>query len=350
VQRRILLLITDLQVGGTPAVVKQLALALHADPDFDVQVACLDRAGPVAEQISSAGIGVTSLNARGNWDVSVISGLVALARREKIDTIFSFLIHANTVATAAGRFLAGVRFFQSIQTTQPDPTWHWALQSVLGNSAEKIIVPSPSVAAAAVERSQIPPEKIVVIPNAVDVPRFAAINIQWQGTRVGFLGRLDPVKRVEDLVEAMALVPPPATLEIFGRGPARGGIDRTIDRVGLRSRITLHGSADPTFALGQMDILVLPSQAEGFGLVLIEAMAAGVPVIGTDVPGIRDVIEHEVNGLLVSPQNPAALAHAIQELRSNEPLRARLIDGGKKTVREKYDWTQIYPRYRALLL
>jgi glycosyltransferase involved in cell wall biosynthesis len=351
VKRRILLLITDLEIGGTPTVVRQLATSLNSDPDFEVQVACLDRAGPLAAQIESAGICVTPLDARGSWDVGVLARFIALGRRERFHTIFSFLVHANAVAAMARPFLPGVGFLQSIQTAQPEPRWHWAVQHISARLADQIIVPSASVAAAAVERAQIPDEKIVITPNAVEVSRFAAMNSQRQGTRVGFLGRLDPVKRVNDLVQALALIPPPATLEIFGAGHARKGIEQTVDRLNLRQRVTLHGSvADPVEALSKMDILVLPSDAEGFGLVLIEAMAAGVPVIGTNVAGIRDVVRHNENGLLVPPRSPAALASAIRALLTDSSLRERLAGGGTRSVHKNFNWKRIYPRYRAILL
>jgi glycosyltransferase involved in cell wall biosynthesis len=83
--------------------------------------------------------------------------------------------------------------------------------------------------------------------------------------------------------------------------------------------------------------------------VLIEAMAAGVPVIGTDVPGIRDVVQNGVNGLLVPVANPPALSAAIQRVIGDRGLRDRLIEGGLHTVRERYTWDVVLPQYRALL-
>src|SRR5256885_9003 len=77
----------------------------------------------------------------------------------------------------------------------------------------------------------------------------------------------------------------------------------------------------PLDALARIDVLVLPSEAEGFGLVLIEAMAAGVPVVATDVPGIRDVVVHEENGLLVPPRNPGAISAALLRIEEDEALR-----------------------------
>jgi glycosyltransferase involved in cell wall biosynthesis len=352
VQRRILLLITDLQIGGTPTVVRELAVRLHGDADFDVHVACLDRWGPVADQLRDRGVPVTALNACCRFDPGVLFRLIGLIRRERIDTVFSFLIHANGVAALASLAVPGVRFVQSIQTTQPNPRWHWRLQHVIQHAAEKIVVPTPSVKEAAIRWAGVKPERLFVIPNAVRIRDFSGERRgEKQSRRVAFIGRLDPIKRIGDLVTAVSLLNADIVLDIWGEGSQRGEIQSTIARLGLQNRAILHGAvAGSAEALENADVLVLPSDAEGFGLVLIEAMAAGVPVIGTNVPGIRDVIEDGISGLLVPPRNPRALANAIARVLSDVLLREKLIAGGRDRVRRLYDWEVCYGEYRQLLL
>src|SRR5437762_3146859 len=155
--RRILLLITDLERGGTPTVVRELATRLNA-PGVSVEVACLARWGPVADELRDRGIVVTAFNARGASDfVSARRQLVRLVLEGGIDTVLSFLIHANAVAAAAAPRCPDVRFLQSIQTTQAKPRWHWWLQRYIHARASKIVVPSPTVARVAHERSGIDP-------------------------------------------------------------------------------------------------------------------------------------------------------------------------------------------------
>src|SRR6187431_2509013 len=102
--RRILLLITDLEIGGTPTVVRELATRLNDPPDVEIDVACLAGWGPVAEQLRDAGVTVILFEARRAWQFpSVVRQLVRLIRDRGYDTIFSFLIHANAVAAAASR-------------------------------------------------------------------------------------------------------------------------------------------------------------------------------------------------------------------------------------------------------
>jgi glycosyltransferase involved in cell wall biosynthesis len=351
VPTRILLLITDLKIGGTPTVVRELALRLHNDPDFEVHVACLDHWGQVADQLQQRGVRVTALGASSRLDVRVVSRLVRLIREERIDTVFSFLIHANAVAAAAARFVGGVRFLQSIQTTQPNPGWHWSLQNMIQGAAEKIVVPSQSVAQAAVQRAGIDARKIQIIANAVELPEEPIRTLDANETHVAFIGRLDPVKRIGDLVTAVSLLFPPVYLDIYGGGSEWRSIQAAIESLDLQSRAFLHGPIEnPAGALASTDVLVLPSDAEGFGLVLIEAMAAGVPVVGTNVPGIRDVIANGVNGLLVPVRNPGALADAIARLLSDSALRQKLVAGGIKAVQERFTWQIVYPQYRGLLL
>jgi len=177
---RILLLVTDLNIGGTPTVIRELAIRLK--PLADVQVACLARRGPVSDQIESKGIQTTALDASGPRDLRVIHRLHKLISREHIDTVFSFLIHANAAAAAVSLFSRNFRLLQSIQTTQPHPTWHWKVQKFAQRAAEKIVVPSPSVAKVAREWADVPDGKIVIIPNAIDPHEFSGIaesGVRW---------------------------------------------------------------------------------------------------------------------------------------------------------------------------
>src|SRR6266581_156256 len=113
---RILLLVTDLNIGGTPTVVRELAIRLapHArGGGGDVQVASLAPRGAVSDQIDAAEIAVHALDAKSSRDARVIARLHKLIARQRIDTVFSFLFHANAAAAAVSLFAPGVRFIQS---------------------------------------------------------------------------------------------------------------------------------------------------------------------------------------------------------------------------------------------
>jgi glycosyltransferase involved in cell wall biosynthesis len=352
--RRLLLLNTDLEIGGTPTVVRELALRLRS-AGAEVEVACLGALGPVGRELQSAGVMVTPLNAASRFDLAVLPRLISLLERRRIDTVLSFLMHANAMAALAHiwrRTGAAERWFQSIQTTQPTPHWHWRVQAMAARSAEKIIVPSPSVAQRAREWADVPGEKIVVIPNAIDCELRAPHVHAGLGEelRIGFIGRLDPVKRIGDLVAATARLGADYRLDIYGEGAERGQIERQITALGIGERVKLHGTVPRSReALAMMDVLVLPSSAEGFGLVLIEAMAAGVPVVATDAPGIRDVVSDGNTGLLVPIGDVEKLAAAIRSVREDPAAWRVRIEKARREVEERYTWSRVIPMYRAAL-
>jgi glycosyltransferase involved in cell wall biosynthesis len=349
---RILLLITDLELGGTPTVVRELAVRLHRT-GVDIEVACLSKWGPVADQLKNAGVPVTALNAKGARDILMLRRLIRLIRDREFTTVFSFLMHANAMAAAASLRLHDVRWIQSIQTTQPWPPWHWAVQRIAQRAASAIVVPSPSVAKIAIEWAGVAEDRVVVIPNAIDPADWARSESPIPATDprpypITFLGRLDPIKDVPTLVRAVAILNPLVHLHIYGEGADRNRIEQTIAQ--LNTPVTMHGAIEsPQMALSQSGLLVLPSLAEGFGLVLIEAMAAGVPVVATDVPGIRDVVRHDQNGLLATCSDPISLAACVGRIVRDRSLRQRLIDTATLRVQEHYTWDMVIQQYRKLL-
>jgi glycosyltransferase involved in cell wall biosynthesis len=346
--RRILLLITDLEIGGTPTVVRELAIRLRG-AETHVEVASLKDLGPVGAQLAAADVVVKALNASNALSLPlVVRRLRRLIHERSIDTVVSFLVHANVVAALA--VPRGVRLIQSIQTTQVRPRWHWVAQRWAARAADRIVVPSESVAQMGRERSAVPREKIVVIANAVDPGAFPHSPIPADSPQrdypIGFIGRLDPVKRLGDLIWAVAPLEN-VTLHIFGSGPERENLRWVVEGTG---NVVFHGTIKrPQEALAKIGLLVLPSEAEGFGLVLIEAMAASVPVVASSAPGIRDVVQHEENGLLVPVGDVDELRRAIERVVGDADLRARLIKNGLRTVRERYTWEVVLPRYRELL-
>jgi glycosyltransferase involved in cell wall biosynthesis len=316
----------------------------------------------VADELRDAGVKVTALSATSVTAFPLtLLRLIRLIWRGRFDTIFSFLMHANALAAVAGVFCRRVRFLQSIQTTQPEPCWHWAVQRFSQVAAMKVVVPSPSAAAIARRWAGVPERRIAVVPNAVDVASFDEIyrkNLDRPAAsplQVGFIGRLDPIKRVPHLVRAMPRLlgmdpsRPAAHLHIFGEGSERSRIEAEIAKVGVGPYVTLHGAVPrPQDALVKLDVLVLPSRAEGFGLVLIEAMAAGVAVVAADAPGIRDVIEHGRTGLLCDPEEPASILSAVND--ANQDIwRRTVLPRSHAEVERRYAWPAVLTQYRELL-
>lgn len=334
-----------------PSIVRETVVRLARSADAVFEVACLAPWGPVADQISAAGVRVWALDAQGQHDLLVVHRLARLIERRRFDTVFSFLVHANAAAAAVAPRFGHVRFLQCIQTTQTHPSWHWRVQAVVYRAAERVVAPSESVCRALMERSRIPASRITLIPNAVATEDFS--TAPWPSSRpfpIGFIGRLDPVKRLPDLLEAVKLLEGAVHLHIFGEGAERANVEDTIKRLGIGRDVTLRGAVSrPQVAHQQIGMLVLPSIAEGLPMVLIEAMAARLPIVATQATGIIDVIRHEHNGLLVPTRSPPALARAIARLISDGPLRQSLVDRGREDVERQFAWPAVLARYADVL-
>lgn len=165
-----------------------------------------------------------------------------------------------------------------------------------------------------------------------------------------FVGRLAPEKGVDTLLRALALAGGDARLALVGTGPEEAGLRRLADREGVSGRVLFRGSLDPAAVRATMArsaALVLPSRAENFPLVLLEAMASGLPVVATGVGGVPELALNERNALLVPPDDPEALASALGRVLGDPTLRAALAAAGRRTARD-YTWDRVTARYLEL--
>jgi len=185
---------------------------------------------------------------------------------------------------------------------------------------------------------------VVTIHKAADVAAFRRPESLPQdpvpdrpaGSRLLFVGTNWAVKGLDVLLRAMKDVTkalPEATLVVAGRDPARFGrkIEALCERLGLSDRVFFLGPVDHAALPGLLwhsDVFVLPSRMEAFGVAVLEALAAGVPVVATEVGGIPEIVRDGVDSLLIPPDDSAALAAAIRKVVSDEALRRRLADAG----------------------
>jgi glycosyltransferase involved in cell wall biosynthesis len=210
------------------------------------------------------------------------------------------------------------------------------------------------------------PRRVEVVSLGIDLDRFRrdlADPTRVAGYRggaapvVGAIGRLVPQKAMHVLIAAT-----PALLEahpalrvlIVGDGPLRADLEAQAARLGVAHAVRFAGYQDDVVsAYAAMDVFVLPSRDEGFGLVFLEAMAVGVPVVGTRVIGSEDAVEDGVTGLLVPYADPAALAAAVRGILASPDLAGRLRDTAAERVRRVYSREQCAARveelYRELL-
>jgi glycosyltransferase involved in cell wall biosynthesis len=201
------------------------------------------------------------------------------------------------------------------------------------------------------------------IPNGVDLTVFdpapgderralrAHLGLPENRILCAFVGRLTPQKDPDLLLEAWAMGRwPSAHLVLVGDGPLRSRLEASVTSGPHKGQVTFAGAtADIAPYLRAADLLVLPSQAEGMSNVILEAMACGLPVVATDLPGNREVLGVDGRaGLLVPPANPSALAEALGALVASQGLRREMGAAGRAIVEQQFDMQRIVSQYLSL--
>ncbi len=225
--------------------------------------------------------------------------------------------------------------------------------------SDQVITSTPSYARTSRLAWRYDPE---VVGNAVDVDRF---NPMVDGSKIRrhlqippaeeahmvmSVGRLVPHKGVEFLLEAVPMMNESAHVVIVGRGEWRGMLEESARRLGIAHRVTFAGSVPwpelPNYHRAA-DIFVLPSisRLEAFGIVGLEAMSSQRPVVLSDIPGVRDVIEDGKEGLLSRPTDPKDIAEKVNTLIADPQLRLDMGERGRKRVLENFSWEVIGERY-----
>jgi glycosyltransferase involved in cell wall biosynthesis len=215
-----------------------------------------------------------------------------------------------------------------------------------------------------VRRAGVPPRKIRVIRNAISADRFDFPNPRYRQELLGLFaappqkivgaaGRLSPEKGFDILVGAAAEVirsDPEVGFVIFGEGPLREALQRRIEEEGISQRFLLAPfRSDLDQVIPFFDLVVLSSYTEGLPNIALEASAASVPVVATDVGGIPEVVENGVNGYLVPAGDPCTLAARMQELLDNPPLRETMGRMGRCLIETKFTFESQVDAYTKLL-
>jgi len=202
--------------------------------------------------------------------------------------------------------------------------------------ADRVIVTSPQLAR--LVGQYVSKSKVLFVPNGVDTSQFHPLNRRTKAgvKRIIFVGRFSQEKNLPLLIEAAALLDG-VKLVLVGDGPMQPQIEKLAAQLQVEAEFTGVVPHEQLPALlNQSDIFVLPSLSEGHPKALLEAMSCGLPCIGTNVPGIRDVIRDEENGLLCELA-PKDLADKIAAVLSNSELRGRLGRAGRRLIKVNFD-------------
>lgn len=323
---RVIFCITELDPGGAERALTQLVLGLDRD-EWHASVICLGPRGYFADVLEQAGIAVVCLNASGIKSIPrVIRRLAQEFRKQKPALVQTFLFHANILGRIAAR-MAGVPVVVSgIRVAERRNRWHGWIDRWTNSLVKTNVCVSRGVATFAQRQTGLCAKKLVIIPNAVDFERFAhakpldrrSLNIPEDSIVCISIGRLEHQKGFDILLDAIKQVAPlPANIHflIVGDGPDRDRLRACIVDAELEGQIQLLGRReDIPELLATATALILPSRWEGMPNVALEAMAAGRPIIATDVEGVPELIEDQSNGIIVPVESPELLSAAIRFL------------------------------------
>ncbi|HEY6723208.1 MAG TPA: glycosyltransferase family 4 protein [Polyangiaceae bacterium] len=212
--------------------------------------------------------------------------------------------------------------------------------------------PTSEYAARLVERALgVDASKLNVIPNGVADAFFEPEWTQPDAAPLLFFGRLAHDKGVDTLLQAVAREPGERRLTIVGRGDQAAALKRMASDLGLGERVVWRDwldEAELARELSRCRLAVLPSRHESFGNAMAEAMAVGVPLVSTRAGSIPEIVDHEMTGLLVPPDDAGALHQAMARIEHDRTLAARLGAAGRKRMRGHFSWQAVARRYAEL--
>jgi glycosyltransferase involved in cell wall biosynthesis len=361
---RVLLIITDLQVGGTPQVVKELACGLASvtgPVQYEVLVACLATQGPVAQELRSRGIATHCLGALGPWDIRVFWRLGQLISKFRPDVLHCSLMHANVTGRIIGSLLSVPYIIASIHTAEQGKLWHLIAENLTCRLSRITVCVSNSVRNHVERYAHIPPSRLVVIPNGIDWRRFAqaqpvdlvSLGLQPERKTLISVGRLDAVKAIDVLLHALARLVNDYScnlqLLVVGDGPERKAWENLSRQLEITDRVCFCGTRrDVEKLLKAADIYVQPSRWEGLPLSALEAMAAGLPVVASRTQGLVDVINDKKTGILTPPGDQNQLAQALLELINQPHQAVELSKAAQKSVTDHFSTHTMLHAYQNL--
>jgi glycosyltransferase involved in cell wall biosynthesis len=336
---KILYVITSLGFGGAERLL--LSYVSMLDPKKYKFFVCSLREKPndLQNQILQYAE-ITNLKVKNRFNPIVIYSLYKLFRLIEPDIIHTHLFQPRFYATAAHLFYRG-SILITHKHNNVTPGKHNVfliveMLSILFN--KKVIAISEAVKKTLKRYEFVPAKKIFVLHNGIEYQKFYKVADSKSKNEgeiiIGTVCRLEHQKGIVYLLSALKIVLvqyPKVHLEIVGEGSLRQKLEDFSNKLGISNSVTFFGKfTDVIPFYRRMNIFVLPSIYEGFGIVLLEAMAAGIPVIATRVHGIKEVMVDGESGILVPPKNPDAIAEAIIKLIENPQLRNRLIENGFK--------------------
>lgn len=364
-QRTVLQVIPRLPVGGAETLLADLVR--HLPARYRSVVCCLQERGPMAEQIERAGVPVVCLERMRSrrFDWGAIGRLADLIRRERIALVHTHLYHANLYGRlAAAR--AGVPAIATVHNTYQRMKWHRRLLNRwLARRSARVVAVSDDIRRDLARYDRIPEDRITTIANGIDPARArsalsraearARLGLRDADFAVACVARLEEQKGHRFLLDALALLAREepqlyGALQLFlvGDGRLRAPLQARAAELGLPAVRFLGTRRDVPDILAAMDLHAMASLWEGLSIALLEAMAAGLPVVASDVGGVATVLGDAAFGIRVPPQDAPALAAALAQAYARRGEREALGAAARRAVEERFSIHATVAKFAAL--
>jgi glycosyltransferase involved in cell wall biosynthesis len=365
-QATICQLLHSLNVGGAEVLAERLGRKLHDKYRF--VFACLDDLGPLGERLQQSGYAVTVLERQPGWDLKCATRLREWLRSERVD-----LIHAHQYTPFSYALLSGlVRHRPPVLFTEHG-RWHPDFprrKRILFNRTflrrtDRVVAVGEFVRQALIRNEGLRANRVRIIHNGVDLTQYKPANDPLAKTalRQEFglpaealvlmqVARLDGLKdhaTALRTLQRLLATHPDAHLVLVGEGPERTAIEAEIVERKLTGQVHLLGlRGDVARLLPAADIFLLTSISEGLPLTIIEAMATHIPVVATNVGGIRELLLDGETGLLADAKDDAALATAILQLAEPSPVKSEMLARAARRAKQLFSEEQNHTAYCQL--
>ncbi len=320
----ILHIIHGLTIGGAEMDLLNKSITLATEYRYDITICCLLKRGDLAHKAENAGITVIGPIMKHRYDILGLYRLRHILTNQKWQIIHSHLFAANFIVALLINTIPHLPL--SLLAAEHAMAHRWSrfalwLDRFIQNHVDIILMPSTATKNSYVAKG-LNPQKIKVIHNAIDISRFninkrvsrtyirQELGLAPQDYLIGTICRLTQIKNLPILIDAIADIS--VHLVIVGDGPEKDTLDAICKKKSLKNRVHLIGSrTDIPEILSAIDLFVLPSQSETFGLVIAEALLMKIPVIATNVGGIPELTKNGLYAQLIPPNNLNKLKDAI---------------------------------------
>lgn len=329
---------------------------------FRPMVCSFQSGGFLKPRFEALGVPVFEVEKKEGNDWRLYPKLARLFRKERVDIVHTHNSYMWLYGAPVGRW-AGARIVHTEHSNIPKEKWKmkWASKG-LARITGKMIADSKNVSDYMIHETGLPSQKIRVIYNGIDLERFERktdvlaarrrLGLAEKDRVIGIVARLAPVKNHALLIDAFRVVvkqTPHVKLLIVGDGELRKDLEKQSERLGLGKQVEFLGAReDIPEILPLMDLFVLSSESEGLSISLLEAMAAGLPVVATRVGGTPELVLHGETGLLVPSGRPLDLADTIIRLLAQPALVAQYGRAGRERARRFFNLKRMVSEYEGV--